>query len=167
MKRRTILLSPLLIPALRVLAPFARAADTVTSHGIARYDDPLKYPADFTHFAYVNPDAPKGGAVRTATIGTFDNLNTFILKGNGFTKYSNDFMKDGALYDSLLSGSLDEPLTAYGLIAESVEYPRDRSWIVFTLRSEARFQDGSPITPDDVVWTYQTLISKGHPSFRV
>ena len=167
MKRRTILLSPLLLPGLRAFAPLAWAADTVTSHGIARYDDPLKYPADFTHFAYVNPDASKGGAVKTATIGTFDNLNTFILKGNGFTKYSNDFMKDGALYDSLLSGSLDEPLTAYGLIAETVEYPRDRSWIIFTLRREARFQDGSPITPDDVVWTFNTLISKGHPSFRV
>jgi microcin C transport system substrate-binding protein len=167
MKRRTILLSPLLLPAFKVFAPFARAADTIVSHGIARYDDPLKYAADFTHFAYVNPDAPKGGAVKTATIGTFDNLNNFILKGNGFTKYSNDFMKDGALYDSLLSGSLDEPLTAYGLIAESVDYPEDRSWIIFTLRREARFQDGSPITPEDVVWTFNALITKGHPSYRV
>jgi microcin C transport system substrate-binding protein len=167
MKRRTILLSPLLLPAFKVFAPFARAADTIISHGIARYDDPLKYPADFTHFAYVNPDAPKGGAVKTAAIGTFDNLNNFILKGNGFTKFSNDFMKDGALYDSLLSGNVDEPLTAYGLIAESVEYPEDRSWITFTLRREARFQDGSPITPEDVVWTFNTLITKGHPSYRV
>jgi microcin C transport system substrate-binding protein len=167
MKRRTLLLSPLLLPLARSLVPLASAADSITSHGIARYDDPLKYPADFTHFAYVNPNAPKGGLVRTATVGTFDSLNAFILKGNAFVKFSNDLMKDGALYDSLLAGSLDEPLTAYGLIAETVEYPEDRSWIIFTLRREARFHDGSPITPQDVVWTYETLLAKGRPQYRI
>jgi microcin C transport system substrate-binding protein len=167
MKRRTILLSPLLIPALRVLAPFARAADTVTSHGISLYGDPLKYPAGFSHFDYINPDAPKGGTVKLSTIGTFDNLNPFILKGISFIRFSNDFMKSGELFDSLMGGSLDEPLTAYGLIAESVEYPPDRSWMIFTLRPEARFNDGSRITPEDVVWTYETLVAKGHPSYRV
>src|SRR5438045_2959925 len=110
MRRRTLLLSPLLLPLARALTPPAAADDTIKSHGISRYDDPLRYPADFTHFAYVNPDAPKGGAVRTSTVGTFDNLNPFILKGNPFVKYANDLMKDGALYDSLLTGSLDEPL---------------------------------------------------------
>jgi microcin C transport system substrate-binding protein len=167
MKRRTILLSSLAVPLTRAFVPLAAAADTIKSHGIARYEDPLKYPPDFTHFAYVNPAAPKGGTVRTATVGTFDNLNAFILKGNAFVKFSNDLMKDGALYDSLLAGSLDEPLTAYGLIAETVEYPEDRSWIVFTMRREARFQDGSPITPEDVVWTFETLLAKGHPQYRV
>jgi microcin C transport system substrate-binding protein len=167
MKRRTILLSPLLIPALRVLAPFARAADTVTSHGISLYGDPLKYPAGFSHFDYINPDAPKGGTVKLSTIGTFDNLNPFILKGISFIRFSNDFMKSGELFDSLMGGSLDEPLTAYGLIAESVEYPPDRSWMIFTLRPEARFNDGSRIAPEDVVWTYETLVAKGHPSYRV
>jgi microcin C transport system substrate-binding protein len=167
MKRRTILLSPLVFPALRVLTPFARAADTVTSHGISLYGDPLKYPADFSHFDYVNPDAPKGGTVKLSTVGTFDNLNPFILKGIGFIRFSNDFMKTGELFDSLMGGSLDEPLTAYGLIAESVEYPPDRSWMAFTLRPEARFNDGSKITPEDVVWTYEILVAKGHPSYRV
>jgi microcin C transport system substrate-binding protein len=167
MKRRTILLSPLLFPALRALAPLAWGADTVISHGISLYGDPLKYPADFAHFDYVNPDAPKGGFVKVGDIGTFDNLNPFILKGVSFIRFSNDFMKTGELFDSLMTGSLDEPLTAYGLVAESVEYPHDRSWMIFTLRREARFNDGTTVTPEDVVWTYETLISKGHPSYRV
>ncbi|MBV8650492.1 MAG: ABC transporter substrate-binding protein [Alphaproteobacteria bacterium] len=167
MKRRTLLLSPLLLPLARALTWRAEAADTVVSHGIARYDDPLKYPADFAHFAYVNPDAPKGGLVRTATVGTFDNLNGFILKGVPFVKVSNDLMQSGALYDSLLTGSLDEPLSAYGLVAETVEYPEDRSWIIFTMRREAHFHDGSPVTPDDVVWTFNTLLSKGRPQYRI
>jgi microcin C transport system substrate-binding protein len=167
MRRRTLLLSPLLLPLARALTSPAAAGDTIVSHGIARYDDPLKYPADFTHFAYVNPDAPKGGLVRTATTGTFDSLNPFILKGNAFVKFSNDLMKDGALYDSLLAGSLDEPLTGYGLVAETVEYPEDRSWITFTMRREARFHDGTPITPEDVDWTFNTLIEKGRPQYRI
>jgi microcin C transport system substrate-binding protein len=160
-----VLLAALL--ALALLAPAAAQDGTTISHGISLYGDPLKYPADFKHFDYVNPDAPKGGFVKFGAVGTFDNLNTFILKGSSFVRFSNDFMKTGELYDSLMGGSLDEPLTAYGLIAETVEYPADRKWITFTLRKEARFHDGTPITPDDVVWTYETLISKGHPQYRV
>lgn len=136
-------------------------------HGISLYGDPLKYPPDFKHFDYVNPDAPKGGTVKTGANGTFDNLNPFILKGVSFVRFSNDLMKTGSLFDSLMDGTLDEPLTAYGTIAETVEMPQDRSWMIFNLRPEARFHDGSPITAEDVVWTYETLITKGHPSYRV
>ena len=106
---------------------------------------------------------PKGGFVRYGDLGTFDNLNPFILKGVSFVRFSNSFMKSGALFDSLMAGSADEPSTAYGLIAETVEVPDDRMSITFNIREAARFHDGSPITAQDVVWTYQTLIAKGHP----
>ena len=100
-------------------------------------------------------------------LGTFDNLNPFILKGVSFVRFSNSFMKSGALFDSLMAGSADEPSTDYGLIAETVEVPDDRMSITFNLREAARFHDGSPVTAQDVVWTYQTLITKGHPEYRV
>ena len=151
-----------LLPALPAVAE-----DPKSVHGISLYGDPLKYQPGFKHFDYVNPNAPKGGTVKTAANGTFDNLNPFILKGVSFIRFSNDFMKTGSLFDSLMEGSLDEPLTAYGVIAETVEMPQDRSWMIFNLRPEARFHDGSPITAEDVVWTYETLITKGHPSYRV
>jgi microcin C transport system substrate-binding protein len=167
------LLAPVI--ALTVIALFAlaiplgaRAEDgAIDGYGFSLYGDPLKYPADFKHFDYVNPDAPKGGSVRFGDVGTFDNLNPFILKGTSFIRYSNSMMKTDALFDTLMTGSLDEPLTAYGLIAERVEMPADRLSMTFTLRREAHFNDGSPITPEDVVWTFDTLITKGHPSYRV
>ena len=109
----------------------------------------------------------RAAAVRFASIGTFDNLNPFILKGVSFVRYSNDFMQAGALFDSLMAGSADEPATAYGLIAEGAEMAPDRMSVTFTLRPQARFHDGTGITADDVIWTYETLVSKGHPSYRV
>ncbi|MBM3548445.1 MAG: ABC transporter substrate-binding protein [Alphaproteobacteria bacterium] len=144
----------------------ATAQEAKPVHGMSLYGDPLKYPPDFKHFDYVNPDAPKGGTVKTSANGTFDNLNPFILKGVSFIRFSNDLMKSGQLFDSLMDGTLDEPLTAYGTIAETVEMPADRSWMIFNLRPQARFHDGSPITAEDVVWTYETLITKGHPQYR-
>lgn len=131
---------------------------TTKSHGLALYGD-LKYGPDFTHFDYTNPQAPKGGTVRYSAIGTFDTLNPFTLKGSSAAGLQ-------SCYDTLMTGALDEPATAYGLIAESVEIPADRSWVAFTLRKEARFNDGTPITPEDVIWTFDTLKTKGHPFYR-
>ena len=136
----------------------ALADDPKPVHGIAMHGQP-KYGPDFKHFDYVNPAAPKGGTVRLATVGTYDNLNGFILKGTPAAGAS-------AIYDSLMAPSNDEAFTYYGLIAESMEVPDDRSWVIFTLRPEARFHDGKPITPEDVVFTFETLKTKGHPLYK-
>lgn len=135
------------------------AAETAkTLHGIAMHGAP-KYPAGFKHFDYVNPDAPKGGTVRQASIGSFDSLNPFIVKGESAAGI-------GAIYDSLTKASADEPFTRYGLLAESMEMPEDRSWIVFNLRKEARWHDGKPVTADDVVFTFNIVREKGAPQFK-
>ena len=128
------------------------------NYALSMYGD-LKYGPEFTHFAYADPAAPKGGDVKLAAVGTFDNLNPFILKGVAGAGI-------GDTFDTLLEASSDEPFSEYGLVAESIELPADRSWVVFTLRPEARFHDGSPVTADDVVWTFETLIGKGHPFYR-
>ena len=145
--------------ALIAAAPAMAEEGTTKSHGLSLFGD-LKYGADFTHFDYVNPDAPKGGTVRYSAIGTFDNLNPFILKGSPAAGL-------GLAFDTLMARSGDEPASEYGLVAESVEVPPDRSWVQYNLRKEARFHDGTPITPADVVWTFDTLKSKGHPRFRL
>jgi microcin C transport system substrate-binding protein len=128
------------------------------SHAIAMHGEP-KYPPDFAHFDYVNPDAPKGGTVRFGARGTFDSFNDHIPKGAAATGL-------GYLSESLMVASADEPFTQYGLIAEDVEWPEDRSWVTFTLRPEARWHDGKPITVEDVIWTFETLKEKGSPGFR-
>ena len=141
------------------LAPVLGFAEEVTPrHGIAMHGDP-KYGPDFTHFDYVNPDAPKGGAVRLSAIGTYDTLNPYTLRGVAAAGL-------GYLFESLMVGSQDEAFTEYGLIAESVEMPEDRSWVAFNLRPEARFHDGKPITAEDVIWSFETLKSKGEPFYR-
>jgi microcin C transport system substrate-binding protein len=119
----------------------------------------LKYGPEFRHFQYANPDAPKGGDVKLAAIGTFDTLNPFVLKGVAAAGI-------GGVFETLTVASEDEPFAQYGLIAESVETPADRSWVAFTLRPQARFHDGSPMTVEDVIWTFETLKSKGHPFYR-
>jgi microcin C transport system substrate-binding protein len=135
----------------------ASAADK-SEHAVAMHGD-VKYPSDFKHFDYVNPNAPKGGEIKLAGIGTFDSLNPFILKG--ITP-----LGMGNLFDTLTVNSQDEAFSQYGLIAESMEMPKDRSWIIFTLRKQARFHDGSPITPADVVFSMNILKEKGHPFYR-
>ena len=125
--------------------------------GIAMHGD-VKYKPGFTHFDYTDPAAPKGGEVREAAIGTYDSLNPFILKGVPAAGIVLTF-------DTLMVSSQDEAFSEYGLVAETIEVPKDRSSTIFTLRPEARFQDGSPITADDVVWTFDTLKAKGHPSY--
>ena len=133
------------------------ASDTVVSHGFATHGD-LKYPADAKNLEYVNPDALKGGLVRLAGRGTFDSLNPFILKGTPAGAV-------GQIYESLMFSTNDEAATSYGLVAETIEYPKDRSWAVFTLRSQARWHDGQPITADDVVFSFDILKSKGAPQY--
>ena len=134
-------------------------SDIITAHGVSSFGE-LKYPADFDHFDYVNVDAPKGGEMSTWAFGTFDSLTPYILKGNAAAMSS-------VFYDSLLTGTLDEPDAMYGLVAESVEYPENREWIVFNMRPEARFRDGTPVTAEDVVFSFNILVEDGLPSFRV
>ncbi len=147
-------------------------ASVVTSHGYAQFET-LKYDADFTHFAWVNPAAPKGGTVRLMGYGSFDTLNPYTLKGvspiatadfasYGISELNEPLMVGSGLYDP----SGDEPASAYGLIAESVQYNDSRSWVVFNLRKEARFHDGTPITAKDVAFSYRTLLMQGHPQYR-
>jgi microcin C transport system substrate-binding protein len=125
---------------------------------IAMHGTP-KYGPDFKHFDYVNPNAPKGGDVRLYALGTFDSLNPFIIKGQPPAGI-------GFLFETLLVSSADEPFTEYGLIAETIETPEDRSWVIFNLRPQARFHDGSPITADDVIFSFNTLREKGAPFYR-
>lgn len=117
-------------------------------------------PPDFTHFPYVEPNAPKGGEVTLAAIGTFDNFNGFIVRGTA----PQDI---GRLFDTLLRANINEPSTAYAHLAETVEIAPDRSRVVFTLRAAARFHDGSPVTAEDVAWTFETLRTAGRPFYRV
>ena len=127
------------------------------AHAMAMHGEP-KYPADFTHFDYVNPNAPKGGTQVSAATGTFDSLNPFILRGTpaGVT----------SIYDTLTVGSADEPFTQYCLLCETMEVPDDRSWVEYTLRDDALWHDGRPITVDDVIFTFNTLLEKGRPFYR-
>lgn len=127
-------------------------------HAISLHDAP-KYGAEFSHFEYADPNAPKGGNVRLAEIGTFDSLNPFILKGVAATGVSR-------LFDTLTYHSDDEPFSEYGLLAEDIEIAPDRSSVTFTLRPEARFHDGTPVTADDVVFTFESLKNRGHPFYR-
>ncbi|MCK5285435.1 MAG: ABC transporter substrate-binding protein [Alphaproteobacteria bacterium] len=132
-------------------------------HAVALHGSP-KYNADFEHLEYVNPEAPKGGILKQHVIGSFDSLNPFIIKGS--TAAGLNYMRSGLIYESLMQNSWDEPFSLYGIIAESIEIPKDRSWVAFNLRNEAKWADGKPITADAVVWTFKTLTSKGKPFFK-
>ena len=152
-------IAALLLPATASAQDQGTAAEKIhKAHAIAMHGEP-KYGPDFTHFDYVNPDAPKGGTIRFGASGTFDSFNPYIIKGNAAAGI-------GFLYESLLTSSADEPFTEYGLLADSVEWPEDRSWVIFHLRPEARWQDGVPITADDVVFSLNILREKGHPFYR-
>ena len=127
-------------------------------HGIAMYGDPA-LPPDFAHLPYANPDAPTGGRVVTGEVGSFDSLNPHIRAG------SVPWQLRLLAYESLLGRSWDEPFTLYGLLAESVEVGPGNAWVEFTLRPEARFSDGSPVTVADVIWSMETLGTVGHPRY--
>ncbi|MFB3151256.1 MAG: extracellular solute-binding protein [Alphaproteobacteria bacterium] len=137
----------------------AEVQDAAPRHAIAMHGAP-KYPPNFAHFDYVNPAAPKGGKVKLVAIGTFDSLNQFIIRGVSAASL-------GYLYDSLITSSSDEAFTVYGLLAETIETPKDRSWVAFTLRAEARFHDGTPVTVDDVIFSFNILREKGRPFWSV
>ncbi|MEX0287048.1 MAG: ABC transporter substrate-binding protein, partial [Paracoccaceae bacterium] len=123
------------------------------------YGDPA-LPPDFVSLPYVNPDAPKGGQAVFGNTGGFDSLNPFVRRGT--VPWQLRFWA----YESLMARSWDEPFTLYGLLAESVETAPDRSWVEYTLREEARFSDGSPVTVEDVIWSYETLGTIGHLRYR-
>ena len=134
-------------------------ASAEPKHGIAMYGEPL-LPPDFVSLPYANPDAPKGGRIVQGEVGSFDSLNPHILKGR--VPWQLRFLA----HESLMGRSYDEPFTLYGLLAESVETAPDRSWVEYTLRPEARFSDGTPVTVEDVIWSYETLGTEGHPRYR-
>lgn len=137
----------------------AQEPEVTTTHALTLLDE-VKYGPDFEHFDYVNPDASKGGEVRLATVGTgFDTLNSFILKGVPASGL-------GLIYDTLTTSSLDEPSSTYGLLAESIRVPEDYSWVEFVLRPDARWHDGTPVTVDDVIFSFETLMEEGHPFYQ-
>jgi microcin C transport system substrate-binding protein len=143
--------------ALLLLATSAFSAEPVWKHGLSLMGEP-KYPADFKHFDYVNPNAPKGGFVRFGQDGNFDSLNFVIPRGTTAAGITN-------LYDTLMASSLDEVASEYGLLAEAVSHPADWSTVTYRLRKEARWHDGKPVTPEDVVWTFETL-KELNPQYR-
>jgi microcin C transport system substrate-binding protein len=149
---------PLLLLALLALLIATPAYAAAPANGIALHGTP-KYAEGFTHFDYANPDAPKGGTLHLAAIGTFDNLNPFILKGQAAAESS-------MVFETLMESSLDEPFSQYGRVAKSVTVGDNKQWVAYELRPEARFQDGTPITADDVVFSFETLREKGHPFYR-
>jgi microcin C transport system substrate-binding protein len=136
----------------------AGAAEARVSHGLSLLGEP-KYGPDFEHLDYVNPAAPKGGGLRLYAIGGYDSLNPYIIKGVAASGL-------GLAFESLMTSSLDDVSSAYGLIAESVEVPDDLAWVAFNLRPQARWHDGTPITAEDVVFSFEVLKEKGRPFFR-
>ena len=141
------------------LVNIAHSADhIIKSHGISTFGE-LKYEKDFTHLEYVNPNAPKGGEVSIWAFGSFDSMHPYTTKGRSGSLSS-------IFFESLLTGTSDEIDASYGLVAENIEYPEDRSWVIFNMRPEAKFSDGSPLTADDVLFSYELLKEKGLPSFR-
>ncbi|MDP9504945.1 extracellular solute-binding protein [Pseudomonas protegens] len=163
---------PLLLLFISLALSFPASATITESHGYAQFGT-LKYPAKFTHFDWVNPVAPKGGTLRVMAFGTFDTLNPYTFKGispvatPNFLQYGvNELNEPLMVGTGLYAPSGDEPTSSYGLIARSVEYSEDRSWVVFNLRPEARFHDGKPITAYDVAFSYRLLLKEGHPQYR-
>lgn len=135
------------------------AATSQPQHGIAMYGAPA-LPPDFVSLPYVNPDAPTGGRIVTGEVGGFDSLNPLIRKGR--VPWQLRFLA----YESLMGRNWDEPFALYGLLAESIDVGPNREWVEFTLRPEARFSDGSPVTVEDVMWSYETLGTQGHGRYR-
>ncbi len=153
----------LLFALLFAIPSYALAQTATPQYGVSMHGD-LKYPKDFTHLEYTNPDAPKGGTLKLGELGTFDSLNPFIIKGTPAAGMA--FLGQSYIYDSLMEQANDEPFSMYGLLAESIERAPDNSWVAFNLRKEAKWADGKPVTADDVVWTFNTLMEKGSPFFK-
>lgn len=160
LSRRTLLKLAGLAPAAKIVGiQIAQAEDREFRHALTLFDD-IKYGPDFKHFDYVNPEAPKGGKVRFGLVGSFDSLNPYTYKGEpGVVAPS------GLPNETLLTSSLDEASTEYGLVASAVWHPEDRAMVVYRLRPEARFHDGKAMTPDDVIWSLQAL-RDAHPFYN-
>ena len=170
---RLVFLLALLLPPFRALGD-----DLLVNHGngITILGTPA-LPANFPYFPWVNPKAPKGGEVVLGEIGTYDNFNPFILRGISAFGMDSAWVTQpggagsgasvGHVWESLLTGSSNEIATAYGHIAQSIDYPKDKMWIAFNMRLEAKFSDGVPVTADDVVWTFNTLLAHGRPSYKI
>ncbi|WP_224823700.1 extracellular solute-binding protein [Cognatishimia sp. MH4019] len=141
------------------LSAVAGFASAEPQHGIAMYGDPV-LPPDFVSLPYATPDAPKGGSIRFGEPGGFDSLNPHIRKGRA------PWGVRTHVFESLMGRSYDEPFSLYGLLAESIEVGENREWVQFTLRPEARFSDDSPVTVEDVLWSYETLGTVGHPRYH-
>ncbi|MBI1208954.1 MAG: ABC transporter substrate-binding protein [Azospirillum sp.] len=142
------------LPAVSV----ARADDVLGAPAVTLHGTP-KYQPGFDHLDYADPAAPKGGEIKLSAIGSFDSLNPYILRGVGAAGL-------GLAFETLTTQTLDEPFSEYGLIAETIDIPADRAWVAYTLRSQARWHDGQPITAEDVVWSFEALKEKGHPFYR-
>ena len=163
---RTVRLAALFLPlsilagplAAQDAAPAPGEGDVTIAHGIGVFGAP-ELPADFPHLRYVNPEAPKGGEISVAMPGGFDSYNPFTVKGRA------DILST-IMLESLMVGTMDEIGTAYCLLCETVEYPESRDWAIFHLRPEAKFSDGSPVTAEDVLFSYETMRDKGLSSYR-
>ncbi|MBC6442977.1 MAG: ABC transporter substrate-binding protein [Rhodobacteraceae bacterium] len=145
--------------AVLLTAVWPLSGHAAPQHGIAMAGNPA-LPAGFTSLPYANPGAPKGGTLVTGERGGFDSLNPYILKGTAPWGVRAHTM------ESLMGRNWDEPFALYGLLAETIEVPDDRSWVAFTLRPEARFSNGDPVTVKDVIWSLETLGTLGHPRYR-
>lgn len=146
------------ILALAAAGSAAQSETIIKAHGISTFGD-LKYPADFQHLDYVNPDAPKGGEISIWTAGGFDSMNPFSIEGRAAALSS-------APLEAILTGTSDEIGAAYCLLCETLEYPEDRSWVIFNLRPDVKFSDGTPMTAEDVYFSYEIFLTKGLTDFR-
>src|SRR5712675_2891450 len=141
-----------------LLCAVATAALAAGTYGVSLFGE-LKYGPDFKNFDYVNPNAPKGGTMKFSAIGTYDTFNPYVVKGLPAAGI-------GGIFDTLTTASEDEPGSEYGLAAETIDVAPDKLSVLYTLRKEARFHDGSPMTPEHVIWTFETLRAKGQPMYR-
>ncbi|MGI9409346.1 MAG: extracellular solute-binding protein [Hyphomicrobiaceae bacterium] len=158
---RSTIITAAVLASVLTATTFAPVTAAEKRHGISTFGD-LKYPADFKHFEYVNPNAPKGGRISTTPTGgslSFDSFNPFILKGDAASGL-------GLLFDSLVASSGDEPDAAYGLVAQAIEVADDKMSATFYMRPEAKFSDGTQVTAEDVVFSFYALKEKGHPQYR-
>ena len=156
---RRALFASLSVAVLALSAPIAKSEDAVTvAHGISKFGD-LKYGPDFEHLDYVNPEAPKGGEISMSFLGTFDSFNPYSRKGRAGILASSAF-------ESLLDGTADEAgANYYGLIAETLEYPDSKDWVIFNIRPEAQFSNGNDITADDVKFSYELFLEQSLASY--
>ncbi|ARN84645.1 extracellular solute-binding protein [Candidatus Nucleicultrix amoebiphila] len=149
-----------------IFASLTQAADKSlgVKHGISLFNAPLHYPKNFTHFDYVNPNAPQGGEIVFRAIGSFDSFNPFVVKGTPVAGMT--ILFPSLMHATLSRRSYDRSQEDYGYAAETIEWSEDNTWVIYTLRSDITFHDGSPITADDVIYSFNTLIQKGSPLYK-